>query len=54
MAGGGGMYPSGSLSETITAASYCFQAVNASANARSPGVPFSKAKVARRQLVHQF
>ena len=36
MAGGGGMYPSGSLPETITAT------LNASANARSPGVPFGK------------
>jgi hypothetical protein len=31
--------------------SYCFQALNASAKARSPGVPFSMARMARRLLL---
>jgi hypothetical protein len=31
---------------------HCFQAVNASAKARSPGVPFSIARMARRLLLY--
>lgn len=35
----------------VTGGPYCFQTRNASANTRSPGVPFSMAMMARRLLL---
>ncbi len=42
--------PPDRLARTLTQR-YCFQAANASAKARSPGVPFSIARMARRLLL---
>ena len=47
----GALRNDGVSSSDCNRALYCFHAANASSNARSPGVPFSIARMARRLLL---